>query len=180
MKKFGYTMIELMVVIAIMGVIGLLSIYGLRSSDDSQIVTSAAKELAGNLRSLQNKAINGSKGSNCFVMQFAGSGSMTYNMVSTVDSFSQTIPNGVLMTAYDNVGIPLSPAWVYFLHPSAGFANCTGQTANACGVAACTAPGSPPSTYIVGPLRFTLSKGGISKSVIVEFTLTQVGRIYVQ
>lgn len=60
----GYTLIELMVVIAISGLIAMIVFFGIRSFGNSQAVTNAQLEFASNLRSLQTQVYNGSQGLN--------------------------------------------------------------------------------------------------------------------
>ena len=55
----GYTLIELMVVIAIIAVIAVVSLFGLNNFRDVEAVKSASKQMLADLRSLQNRTING-------------------------------------------------------------------------------------------------------------------------
>lgn len=63
-KNFGYTLIELMVILAIMGFIAAVAFYGLRSYDNSQQVINAQKDFVNLLRATQNKVTNGADGDN--------------------------------------------------------------------------------------------------------------------
>lgn len=177
MKKFGYTMIELMVVIGVMAVIGLLSIYALNSSNDSQTVDSFAKQIATDMRSLQNKAMNGAAGSNCYVMEFLGDGVVNYALGSKATTTNISIPKGVTLDVSDGGGAYPNQAFVYFLHPSATYTDCTGSSANACGGVACN---GNVNYQLANPIRFIITKGSARKFVFVEFSGTQVGRVYVQ
>ena len=61
-KNFGYTLIELMVVLEIMGFIAAVAFYGLRSYNNAQQVINAQKDFVNLLRATQNKVTNGADG----------------------------------------------------------------------------------------------------------------------
>lgn len=58
----GFTLIELMVVITIMGILAMMGFYGLSPARENEKLANAQKELISNLRSAQNKAIAGANG----------------------------------------------------------------------------------------------------------------------
>lgn len=55
----GYTLIELMVVIAIIAVIAVISLFGLNNFRDAEAVKSASKQVLSDLRGMQNRVVNG-------------------------------------------------------------------------------------------------------------------------
>ncbi len=62
MVKSGYTLVEILVVMAIMSIFGVMAIYGMRSTSNSQSVTDAQRNFISSLRATQNKVINGADG----------------------------------------------------------------------------------------------------------------------
>lgn len=58
----GYTLVELLVAIAVMGFIAAIAFFGLRSYNNSQQVINAQKDFANLLRATQNKVVNGADG----------------------------------------------------------------------------------------------------------------------
>lgn len=61
-QYFGYTLVEMLVVIAIMSFIAVLSLYGMKSQDKTHFLNSAQKDFLNTLRSTQNKVNTGANG----------------------------------------------------------------------------------------------------------------------
>ncbi len=58
--RSGYTLIETIIVISIIGIISTLAFFGIYSTRSVQNLSNAQNELLSNLRSTQNKALSGS------------------------------------------------------------------------------------------------------------------------
>ena len=63
-QSSGYTLIELMVVLAVICFIATIAFYGIKSYDNSQAVINEQLDFVNQLRSEQNKVINGADGLN--------------------------------------------------------------------------------------------------------------------
>ena len=88
--QIGYTLVELMVALGIMGFIAAIALYSVRSFNDAQVVVNAQKDFVSNLRAVQNKVDNGADSSNYKVLDVAN------NQPSYVlDSVTVTLPAGV-------------------------------------------------------------------------------------
>ena len=78
----GFTLIELLIVIAIIGILSAISIPSFSSFNTNQRLSQAAKQVKQDLRSAQNRAINGVKDSNGYGVwgvRFATSNAHTYD-----------------------------------------------------------------------------------------------------
>lgn len=89
-RSAGYTIIELIIVMTIIGVIAVLSLYGLRSQNNTQIVSNTQLEFVTNLRSVINGVNQGSNGQNFYYL--------TIN--NTVQSYSVYKSDNTLLTTY--------------------------------------------------------------------------------
>ena len=58
----AYTLIETLIVVAIMAVLAVIAAYGLKNQDQSQVVINAQRDFVTNLRSVQNNVRNGVDG----------------------------------------------------------------------------------------------------------------------
>lgn len=89
-KNFGYTLVELMVVLAILGVLSVMALYANRSFTYGQAVRNAQLKLLSDLRGTQTGVNSGALGKSVQVVSIPVNGS-TY----TVDSRTVTLPTGV-------------------------------------------------------------------------------------
>ncbi|MEK7565694.1 MAG: prepilin-type N-terminal cleavage/methylation domain-containing protein [Patescibacteria group bacterium] len=127
----GYTLIELVVVIAIIGVVAVMGFYGLRPGTEAEKLTAAHKELINNLRTAQNNALAGSNnGANVMVVFNANNyviRGVTYNLPSgiTLSSTKSSIcfanPNTVSSCGEVNAVITLNSSKVITVEGSGIF-----------------------------------------------------------
>lgn len=152
---------EVMVVLAIMGMVSLLSIVALKSVNTNEDVRAVTTELVSNFRSLQNKAINGSSGANYTYFKYNSLGT-SYSVNGTNITFKQSV---------DLSFSGSSPLSVCFVHPSMiaipGSPNCP-----------CPGPVCFNTSLATSPLDIQISSGGVSRHVILEFDSLFVSRIY--
>jgi len=64
-RRLGFTFIELLIVVAIMGVLTSIGVASYNNFNDKRVVENAAAELKSNLSSTQSKAVNNEKPTSC-------------------------------------------------------------------------------------------------------------------
>lgn len=81
-RNFGYTLIEVMIVLAVIGVLTLIALFGISAYKQGDAVSVAQREFLSNLRATQNKVDNGADGLSVWPVSLA----------------SYPLPAGVTMT----------------------------------------------------------------------------------
>jgi prepilin-type N-terminal cleavage/methylation domain-containing protein len=172
-SKRGYTLVELVVVMAVMAIVAIVAIYGLGTSGKAEDLRAASRELVGNLRSVQNKVINGAGGVN--FKQITNIASGGYN----VDGAPVTLKSFLTISTFKGIpptGTSQTITSLCFAHPAVtGSFSPTCQ----CNAAICNAGAiiNDDTVYIkvTGP-------GGAAKYVVIEqnSTTKQITRIYEQ
>lgn len=109
----GYTLVEILIVMAIMSIFGVMAIYGIRSTSNSQSVTDAQRNFISDLRATQNKVINGADGVNS--KNVVINSPNQYNYV--VDGTTIKLPNGVYFLT--------ATTTICFNNPSLTTSSCT-------------------------------------------------------
>ncbi|MBI3559113.1 type II secretion system protein [Candidatus Gottesmanbacteria bacterium] len=158
----GYTLIELMVVLAIMGFIAAVAFYGLRNYNNAQQVINTQKDFVNLLRATQNKVTNGADGS----------------PVKTVDvPMSLSLPVGINVTN-NRTGNGITICFANSNLISFDSTNVLYQ----CG--ACSS-GSDyflcddvTNSKILGGVTFSFSNGSTIKTVTIEGSNMTINRIY--
>lgn len=88
-RSLGYTLIELVIVLAIIAGISVLSVYGLASQNSKQLVTNAQLEFVSNLRSVINGVDQGINGQN-FEYLLLTNGTNSYALNSSSGTTTRT------------------------------------------------------------------------------------------
>lgn len=189
----GFTIIELMVVLGVIGIISVLAFYGLSQSNNTQPLDNAQKEFVTTLRSLQNQVVNGSDGVSVKSVILPPSPSCTVN------SCSYTVVNSYLSSTYMTTVVSLpkgvqfanlavNPTAICLSNPnltnfSAGQPcatdaslkrGCTSGQAFACN------DGTTPSINVTSPFEVVFSQGAARRKVILEGSGMKINRIYAQ
>lgn len=143
---FGFTLVELLIVIAVIGILAASSIPVFSSYTASQRLSQAAKNVKNDLRSAQNRAINGVEGK-AWGMSFNGSNSYT---IFTCTSLSTCTCNGQtnFITKSLATGFTISSATIIFDEISGDIC----------------ANGSPLS----GSTSFTVTLSGVFRTITVS------------
>lgn len=145
----GYTLVEMMVVIAIMGFIATIGFYALKNQDKSQVVINAQRDFLNNMRSVQNKVETGAD----------GLALRTINVPTDV-----SLPTGVSIT---------TPAvTLCFANRNLSSITCGGCAAGI--YFACRSNVAISSGYV----DVTFSNGTTFKTVRIEGDGMNIGRIY--
>lgn len=148
----GYTLLELMVVIAIMGFVAVTSFYGLRTLNKTDQTAEAQKQILGNLRAVQNEVLAGSNSGVTRSATFLNGARTSY----AIDGVTYPLPAGVAVTA-------LADTIVCFNNPNATTSTCCGGAGYAC-----------PNR----PATLTVSGTGPSRTIIIEGNGLFITRIY--
>lgn len=192
-KIAGFTIIELIVVIGVIGLVGTIVLYGLSQYNNTQPLTNAQREFVTTLRSVQNQVINGADGvsvksiilnpancsaTSCFyriVNSYLGA-SLSYSTVY--------LPRGVQFSVASHLAI-------CFSHPNlASFSTSqkcvynvsTGESCNGSGATnltgyICTA-GTPSVASSPASFTVTFTQGSAQGKVILEGSGMKINRIY--
>lgn len=104
-KNRGYSLVELLVVMAVIGAVAGVAFFGSRSFNNTTAVSNASKEFVTNLRAVQNRVDNGQVLENGKVVQevtIPANGSAYYSVNGT----EINLPSGVTLT--NSTNIPLT------------------------------------------------------------------------
>ncbi len=154
----GYSLTELMVVMSIIGILAMMQFYGMHSANDMEKLKASQKDLIVDLRSLQNKALNG---------EMYGASS---THVATFNSTTQyQIDGNPPETNGTTIGVNLGNLRLFFHNPLR--TDFTGT----CPTYACQV-GS--YTTISGNVVITLTYQGKSRTVTIEGSGAKINRIY--
>lgn len=169
---------EVVVVLAIIGMLAVMAFWGLRSTGEAEQVAVAQGQLLSDLRSLQNKALTGKV--SLGVASEPGTHIATISALPTTtyltDGVVKNFPLNVEIIAILNGGTPVSPpVFFYFYNPQ--------KTLNFdCPSFACRqvslSPGGPILQPLGGPVTIRIrGRAGPPRSIILEGSETQVLRI---
>ncbi|MCL4397483.1 prepilin-type N-terminal cleavage/methylation domain-containing protein [Patescibacteria group bacterium] len=175
----AYTLIELLISLAIMAIIGVLAFYGIQDFNVNQAVSDAQHNFISDLRATQNQAALGADGVN-FKTVWVNTGSpdqytisYTVPLSNNLVSVTKILPTGVTVSAPNPANFTVCLA-----NPKlTGYT--TGQCGN-CAVAgseaffACNNGTKVDSNY----LDVTFSRGSVSKTVRIEGNGMDISRIY--
>ena len=184
---FGYTLLELMVVLGIIGIIAVMVFYGIKSFGQGQAVLDAQRGFVNNLRGMQNQINNGADGESVKRADLDNSLPGSYSLQTTGDNYlTVNLPSGVALS-YDSVLYP-GPISICFSNPNLSvFDNahfCGSSTSNPCksGVGyLCDRSGTPTAkSPASGSISINFTQGLIVKKVVVEGSGMQINRIYGQ
>lgn len=154
--RAGYTLVEMMVVLAVMGLVAGLTIYALRSFNSTEPLSNAQKEFVVNLRSAQTRAESGDTINNTSVVQQVTFSSGGY----AINGSSISLPAGV--------SISTLPANIVLCFPNPNldaYDNAGGHKCGNCisGVGFVCKSGT---TLTSEPVKVTFTKTGASPKIV--------------
>lgn len=161
----GYTILELVVVLAVIGVIATIAFFGFGSFNKTQFVIDAQSQFLGNLRAAQNQVRNGASGS-------------SVRAVRIINATSYSLPDGTVITLPNGVTLsPASSSSICFTNSNlAQFA----ASPNNCGTCTSGSTGfvcNSSSALSAADFTVTFTNGSSSRSVIVRGTGMNITRI---
>lgn len=184
----GYTIIEFLVVLGVIGFIAVMSFYALSSFDSSEKVRAASKKFVSDLRTLQNQAINGVRGANFWKVSLK-TGTSTSNTSYSIYregtlEANINLPQGVYYT--HSFITPGTNQHICFANPNLtifGDGQCGGCSAGT--FFACNTTINPPCNYCpvssgTTTVTFRSTSGGAQKTVVIEGSNMAITRIYEQ
>lgn len=165
----GYSLIELVVVLAIITFMGMLTFFGFGNQNKDQRVLAAEREIIVNLRSIQTKVDSGVGGANYKTATFRNGDSFY-----TLDGTTINLTPGVKLS------LTTTPVTIYFSHPSLACysTTCGAPTTTTCGASATiyfACGGSPVG--VLSPL-VTIGFVGSTRTIKIEGSGMNVNRIY--
>ena len=178
-KKFSsnsraYTLIELLITVAVMAFIGSLAFFGIRDFNTSQAVSDAQRNFISDLRAAQNKAANGGSGVNFKTASFGSADPAHY----TVDGNLVTLPAGVSLS----IANPAAATSVVlcFANPylsAYGASQCGGCAPGS--FFACT-DATPPQIGMSAASEVTVifRRAAVSKTVVIKGNGMNISQIY--
>ncbi len=195
----GFTLVELMVVLALIAIVATGAFFGLSQSNNVQPLINAQKELVSALRSIQNQVINGSDGvsvksvilpiaSNCTASSCSYTVVNSY-LTSTYQSTVVNLPRGIQFANLDAA----KPTAICFSNPNLTnfevgqvcVTDVTSKLGCTCAVSPCTSfigficnGGSSPTLSSVSAFDITLLKGSAQKVIRLEGSGMKINRIY--
>ena len=180
--KVGYTIVEFLVVLGVIGAIATISFFALGSFDKSEKVRAESKKLLSIINTLQNKAVNGAGGLSRWQISFStGSNNTSYNYGGSSEFENQVnLPKGVY---YKHSYI--TPGYIYyvcFAHPSL-----TKFSAGQCGPCPESVFWACPTAFPYMPvsggsaeITFSDGAGQYKKTIVIEGSGMRVTRAYEQ
>lgn len=159
----GYSLTELMVVMSIIGILAMMQFYGMHSANDMEKLKAEQKDLIVDLRSLQNKALNGEMygASSTHVAVF---NSTTQYQIDGV--VGPSLPSGMTIATNPN---PTNGPRVFFHNPLRTIFTGT------CSSYLCDSTLAPLAN---SSIFITLTYRGNSRIVTIEGSGTKINRIY--
>lgn len=152
-NSFGYTLIEVMIVLAVIGVLAIVAFFGFGAYKNSDAVTFAQRDFLSTLRTAQNKIATGAEGVNVIAV-----------------TIPNTLPGGITTSVF-----PSSLVTICFVNRNvtASFAcgGCSGTTGYACDGSTLSSPAK---------VTVTFSLNSTVKNVIIEGAGTWINRVYAQ
>lgn len=181
-SSFGYSLVELVVVLGVLGLVTIMAFWGMKSFNNSQLVPNAQKELLSTMRSLQTQAYNGARGLNNQYIRFQDNQN-TYSVWDNSDVLIRTV---TLPAKISLQSVPAQTGWtrldICFSNPN--LSSFTGSGTYKC--SGCTTAGSyyacrqtlgiyyPVST----PVTIRLTDGTSNKDIKIDGSGTMINRIY--
>jgi prepilin-type N-terminal cleavage/methylation domain-containing protein len=166
----GFTLIEVIVVLAVAGVVAVLALKSLGGGGKDQSLVSAQREFLTALRGAQNRVLNG--------VSSTGFEAVTINSGSyVINGSTVSLSSGVTIA---NSSLPLSVCFASSLLP-----NSPGYTAGKCGNHSnCTGAffgcDNNGNKTTAGSLTVIFSNGSTQKSVVIEGSGMTINRVYAQ
>lgn len=162
----GYTLIEILVVLAIIGVLAVVVFTGISGYNKNQYLSNAQREFLTALRGTQNRVLNGAN-------------TVNYEVV-TVNTNSYQIGNNSPVSLPPGITVASTvPTCLYFANPLL-----TTNAANSCGTANCAAGAYFGCVNGVltssGSLSVTFTNDSTSKTVVIEGSGMTINRVYAQ
>lgn len=166
----GYTLVEMMVTMAVIAVISVTAFYGFRSYNRDQQVINAERLFLSNLRAVQNEVNNGARGSSVITVYVPASGP-SYQVNGT----SVSLPPGIAVS--NSLGSNLYLCFVNRNLASFSAINPCGPCNTGSGYYCIgTAAYSSPSTI---SFNFTDSSSPITRTVGLDGNGTNINRTYI-
>lgn len=194
--RLGFTLMELLIVMLVIGVLAILVAVGTSLWNNYQLVANSQQEFLANLRLLQAKAVNGADGVS-YKYVYIDVGSLNYYILGDQNSTSTVnLPVGVTVThAVTAGGVNAGGVRLCFANPSlTGFKDPTSQP-SCWGCAYGTffgCRGDPTSGlyYQIGgasgpfagnyTVRVDFTSGSVTKSVYINGVGMTINRVYAQ
>lgn len=152
----GFSLVELVVVLGVLGLMTLAAMWGLRSFNNSQVVTNKQKEMLALLRAAQNRVVNGADGQAVRSVAIPSTAGITVTTSPSYGSLPLICFSHPLVT-------DLSP--IYFC------GTCASGQGYLCDAGVARAPAS---------FTISFSKNGLTKSVVIEGSGMRINNIYAQ
>ncbi len=200
--SFGYTLVELMVTLTIVGIMAMIAFIGVGSYRQGDFLVNAQQEFISNLRALQNKVDNGadSESVKSLDLPLSGTTATSYKVQITAGNRRiVTLPSGVYLSAYYTPSFPSNLPYagpLSFCFSNRYLTNFDNVN-NQCGPnvpppSPCTDP-TLPLGYVcdqssglptaINPVTLVvqfklLNNAAMSREVVVEGTGGRINRIY--
>lgn len=173
--SLGYTLIELVIVLAIIGVIAAIAFFAIATYNHDAPVVNAARDLVATLRSVQNRVNNGADGKSIKYVTIAPDGANSYTIKDNTGAVQTVTLSGGVTIANSRNG--QAGVDICFAYPALLSLNST----NHCGLCQTGASGFIcDNAALVSPASFflTLSRGAVTSRVYIEGKNLTIDRIY--